>query len=177
MDAWQDINPPMASAPRPEPRSTFSGRASPEEFATELTKCLALVVPAGMDQAARREWLAAAWEVCGHLSSDLLRHGCAHAKEVADHPSKIVPAIIAEANAWGDIGKKYSTRDSPLQLGMMPKRDVMDRRGEAMSAADTAELNERLERLGATARYREDGSRYFIEKDVIDAGIASPPHQ
>lgn len=43
------------------------------------------------------------------------------------------------------------------------RRDVMDRRGEPMSPADTAELNRKLESLGATARYREDGSRYLVE--------------
>lgn len=107
---WAEINPPMASAPPPEPRSTCSAQALPEQFATELTKCLALAVPAGMEEAARREWLAAAWETCGHLSSDLLREGCAHARQVADHPSKIVPAIIARAHAIRDAGKQFGER-------------------------------------------------------------------
>ena len=44
------------------------------------------------------------------------------------------------------------------------RRDVMDRRGQRMTASETAELNTRLEYLGATARYREDGSKYFIER-------------
>jgi len=66
------------------------------DFRDELTKCLALVVPAGMDEEGRAEWLAVAWETIGHLPADLLRIGCAHARKVADHPAKIVPAIIAE---------------------------------------------------------------------------------
>lgn len=49
-----------------------------------------------MDEAARREWLAVAWDTVGHLPSDLLSIGCAHARKVADHPAKIVPAIISE---------------------------------------------------------------------------------
>lgn len=57
--------------------------------------------------------------------------------------------------------RKVDHRPAPRLLA---KRDVMDCRGEAMSAADTAELNQRLEYRGATARYREDGSRYHIER-------------
>jgi hypothetical protein len=33
-----------------------------------------------------------------------------------------------------------------------------------MSEADTAELNRILENLGATARYRTDGSRYVVDR-------------
>lgn len=40
--------------------------------------------------------------------------------------------------------------------------DVMNRRGERMSWEDTTRLNERLESLGAHARYRPDGSRYSV---------------
>ncbi len=43
-----------------------------------------------------------------------------------------------------------------------PLKPVMDRRGEAMSDDDTAELNTILASLGATARYRADGSRYSV---------------
>ncbi len=117
-----------------------------------------------MDEAARGEWLAVAWKTIGHLPPDLLRIGCNHARKAADHPSKIVPAIIRETDELLRRRRELA-RDTggPLQIGVMPKRDVMERRGEAMSAADTAELNERLEKLGATARYREDGSRYTLE--------------
>lgn len=41
-----------------------------------------------------------------------------------------------------------------------PRRDVMDRRGQPMSESDTFKLNKRLEQLGATKRYRSDGSKY-----------------
>lgn len=42
--------------------------------------------------------------------------------------------------------------------------NVMDRRGQPMSHAETKTLNAQLEHLGATARYREDGSRYLVER-------------
>ncbi len=52
--------------------------------------------------------------------------------------------------------------DTPVVEIPLPPRPVMDRRGEAMSDDDTAELNTLLEKLGATARYRADGSRYSV---------------
>lgn len=78
---------------------TYSGLApaTREEFAVELTACLALVVPVGMTEDGRREWLSVAWETVKHLPSDLLSAGAAEARKTADHPSKIVPAIMAYA--------------------------------------------------------------------------------
>ena|SRR5690242_572281 len=164
---WEDINPPMmASAQRPAPLSPSLVPATKTEFRDELTACLVLVVPAGMDEAARREWLAVAWKTIGHLPADLLRIGCAHARKIADHPSKIVPAIMAETTDLLARRRELAKEDRTLRLPAPTTRDVMDRRGEPMSAEDTAELNERLERLGATARYRPDGTRYLIEKQA-----------
>lgn len=42
------------------------------------------------------------------------------------------------------------------------KRHIADRDRKNFTAEDWAELNEHLERMGATARYRSDGSRYMI---------------
>jgi hypothetical protein len=46
--------------------------------------------------------------------------------------------------------------------GLAKPRPLMERRGEAMTQDETDELNKILENLGATARYRADGSRYLI---------------
>jgi hypothetical protein len=91
---WDDINPPALRASQRLSESLEP--ASREDFGRELTKCLSLVAPVGMTEDARVEWLTAAWEATGHLPADLLHLGAAHARRVADHPSKIVPAIIAE---------------------------------------------------------------------------------
>lgn len=71
--------------------------ATREEFGVELTACLVLVAPVGMTEEARREWLSVAWQTLRHLPGDLLAAGCDEARKTADHPSKIVPAIIAYA--------------------------------------------------------------------------------
>ena len=93
---WEEIN-PTALARQPAPPSPSLDPATPTQFRNELTACLALVVPVGMTEEARREWLAVAWETVKHLPADLLAYGAKKARETADHPSKIVPTILAEA--------------------------------------------------------------------------------
>lgn len=96
---WDDINPPVTALARTSAPPSASLEPAPrEDFARELTKCLSLVAPVGMDENARAEWLAAAWETVQHLPADLLAIGAAHARAVADHPAKIVPAILAETS-------------------------------------------------------------------------------
>jgi len=162
--AWADINPPMVSAPRAVLPSASSARLQPatsDRFRDELEACLALVVPVGMDEAARREWLAIAWETLKHLPADLLAAGCRKAREVSDHPSKIVPIIIAETSEALER-RRRSAQPANLELPAPVRRDLMQFRGQPMSEADTEELNRILTDLNATARYRPDGSRYTV---------------
>lgn len=92
----------MASVPQPERRVTYSGLepATREQFAVELTSCLALVVPVGMTEDARREWLSVAWQTLKDLPPDVLEKGCRAARLKCDHPAKIVPKIIEETRDW-----------------------------------------------------------------------------
>lgn len=158
--AWEEINPAMALAQRQERRSPSLAPATSDHFRNELTACLALVAPAGMSEEARRDWLTVAWATLGHLPADMLSTGCKAARQKCDHPAKIVPTIIAETDQmmrWRKETANYAALPPPT------KRHVMDRRGEPMSEADTAKLNEILANLGATARYRTDGSRYMVD--------------
>lgn len=171
---WQEINPTMALAPRAAPPLPLSqtcsalAPATPQELVTELAACLTLCVPAGMTESARTEWFKIARRTVGHLPVDLLRVGAEHARAVADHPAKICPAMIAGVKDLLEQRKRLAAEERDRQAALPPptKRDVMDRRGEPMSAEDTAELNRRLEYLGATARYREDGSKYHVQRQA-----------
>lgn len=117
-----------------------------------------------MTEEARREWLAVAWATLKHLPADLLKIGAVKARETADHPAKIVPAIVRATSDLLEARRNSVKSDSTLRLeGPVRKRNVMDRRGEPMTDEDTAELNQILENLGATARYRPDGSRYVVQ--------------
>jgi hypothetical protein len=162
---WEEINPRTALAPRREPPLPSLDRlkpASTEQFRNELTACLALTAPAGMTEEGRREWLAVAWETLKHLPPDILSIGCRKARESCDHPSKIVPTIMAET-AEAMSARRSGGYYAPSLPSPPVKKHVMDRRGEPMSEEETAELNGILEKLKAGARYRPDGSRYFIE--------------
>jgi hypothetical protein len=115
-----------------------------------------------MTEEAKRDWLAVAWATLKHLPPDILTRGCHAARQKCDHPSKLVRMILAEteqAMRW----REDRARSSGFALPPPTKRPLMDRRGEPMSEADTTELNSLLEKLGATARYRPDGSRYMVD--------------
>jgi hypothetical protein len=62
-----------------------------------FSAALALVAGVGMSQAERESWLTSARAACKHLPEDLFRDGVNAARRQADHPSKIVPAIVAYA--------------------------------------------------------------------------------
>jgi hypothetical protein len=159
-EAWDDINPPMASAQPQEPQSPCSETpANNELFRDQLTACLALVAPAGMTEEARRDWLAVAWGTLRHLPADLLAAGCAEARKVADHPSKIVPIIVAYAEPRLDSRKRFE-REYPSQVCLPPPpKHVMERDRSKFGPNDWRELNQHLERMGSAVRYTEDGTR------------------
>jgi hypothetical protein len=163
--AWEDINPKMALAPQAEQRLPSLAPATSDQFRNELTACLALVVPVGMTEEARREWLLVAWETLKHLPPDILHHGCEAARKTADHPSKIVPAIIAATDDW--MKSRRSCVQPVEQVCLpLPKKHIMDRDRRTFQESDWAELNEYLERMGSVVRYRPDGTRFG---DTADA--------
>lgn len=93
-------------------------------FRNELTACLALVVPVGMTEEGRREWLAVAWATLSHLPPDILAAGCKAARETCDHPSKIVPTIIAETKEWVECRRAVArNQGEPVSVPQLPKPD------------------------------------------------------
>jgi hypothetical protein len=105
--AWEDINPPMVSAPQRGQLSTCSDLDARTVFRNELTACLALVAPVGMTEESRREWLAVAWDTLKDIDPGDLAKCARQARQTCDHPAKIVPAIIkarSELRPW----EKYS---------------------------------------------------------------------
>jgi hypothetical protein len=51
-----------------------------------------------MDESARREWLAVAWDTLKDIEPELLAKAARNARKLCDHPSKIVPTIVAEVD-------------------------------------------------------------------------------
>lgn len=68
------------------------------EFISTLMPCLQLVAPVGMTGEAQDMWFEAARMALADIPADLLKRGAIEAMRVADHPSKIVPAIVKEVS-------------------------------------------------------------------------------
>jgi hypothetical protein len=89
---------------------------SRSKFAQLLSPCLILTAPSGMGEGEREAWLHAAWAALKHLPSDLIEAGAKVAMAKADHPSKIVPAILAEVADVFDRRRKSAAMDRPTAL-------------------------------------------------------------
>jgi hypothetical protein len=75
--------------------------ASDDQFIATLLPCLQLVAPVGMDEDSQDTWFEAARVALDAMPIGLLQRGAAAAMLKADHPAKIVPAIMAEVgDAW-----------------------------------------------------------------------------
>jgi hypothetical protein len=139
----------------------FGGSSEASALTTELAKMLGLVAPVTMSTDQQTLWLVSAVDALRDIRSHEVVEVSMEVRRTATRPSQIVPEIarlIAERRA------RHSSRiTAPLIEGPPPKKPVMSRRGEPMSEEDTEELNGILEKLGATARYRADGSRYTVE--------------
>jgi hypothetical protein len=63
-----------------------------------------------------------------------------------------------------DALRRYIESGQPMpKRDTSPPKSLMDRRGQPMSDEDTAELNTILASIGATKRYRSDGTKYDAE--------------
>lgn len=61
---------------------------------TELQRCLALVRPVGMNDAAVKDWLTAAVAEINHLPPNVLAMACDEVRKTVSHHGQIVPAIL-----------------------------------------------------------------------------------
>lgn len=116
--AWEDINPPMVSAPRQGPPCKSSDTEARTVFRNELAACLTLTAPVGMNEEARRDWFAVAWDTLKHIPADDLARGARIARQTCDHPAKIVPAIVkavSELNPWDAFCRPVSYEQPQLE--------------------------------------------------------------
>lgn len=85
------------------------------DFVTVMTPCLALVGGTGMTREARTEWLMAARVALADVPHDLLQRGAKAAMASADHPSKIVPAILAEVKSAIEARRRNAAPGTPRE--------------------------------------------------------------
>lgn len=122
--------------------------ATEVEFITALTPCLQLCAPVGMSEQDRKTWFDAAYIALRHLPADILRYGALSAMQSADHPSKIVPIIIAATKEryatrreLHDVADKYHALSAPDR----------DNRSPEERAAVAQTMGQLLKRMEQTA--------------------------
>lgn len=136
LTAWEEVGAIAPSTPRSLQCRiadiTDTDPCSSDEIIGELTPLLALVAPTGMDTQARRVWFNAAVRALDGIPILLLQRGVEAATAKADHPSKIVPTILATVKddwAW----RRNYRAPKPVQV-WEPTRRVPD--GEREEVAD-----------------------------------------
>lgn len=153
--------------------------ATKAEFRDNLGACLALVVPTGMSEEDRAQWLRAAWVTLDGIPADLLKIGCGVARRYSDHPSKIVPAILTEVDAiWkrrrlnksevlAAIGK-METAPVPKDERCTPEqaREIRERLGLRLEDEEPTRRADYIPVEKRQAPTREDYIRWGIDPDA-----------
>lgn len=133
----------------------------------ELTKCLVLTAPSGMSAEDRRAWLVVAFEEIAGIPACNFAAAVRHARQTADHPAKIVPAICGYKPDYDAASvyrrsldtarKRLANLDAPrLTADTASKAD-----GERhWTQAEVDEANETFRQIGIATRYRrrDDGT-------------------
>ncbi len=107
--------------------------ASPDCFRLELLACLTLVAPAGMSDELRLEWVKVARETLKDVPEDLLKQGCAAARQEADHPRQIVPIIMKTIGGALKIRRDFHRSGDPYRVE--PLRQIEAKRPTAEQIA------------------------------------------
>lgn len=94
--------------PQPAPPLAWLAPASLEEIMLALAPCLTIAAPSGMSLDDRTEWFMAAAGFLSEVPAGLLKEAAKAA--VCDHPSKIVPTILAYAR---DNRETWEWRNRP----------------------------------------------------------------
>lgn len=104
------------------PTTTLSERLIPvsaKEGTAELMACLTLAAPSGLTAEDRKAWVAVARRTLAGIPADLLRRGCAKARETCRFPSEIVPAILDEVKdtwRWREKMEAEYSRPQPQEI-------------------------------------------------------------
>lgn len=151
LTAWQEVG---GIAPASSTQRSLQCRisditdtdpCSPAEIIGELTPLLALVAPTGMDTQARRVWFNAAVRALEGIPILLLQRGVEAATAKADHPSKIVPTILATVKddwAW----RREYRAPKPVTVWEPDQRRVPDAERQEVAAM----LDQLLAKMGGS---------------------------
>lgn len=97
----------------------------------------------------QRVWLNAAYRALDGIPIKLLKRGAATAMAKADHPSKIVPAIMAEVREDWDWRKRHAAPHRPTPSAPMLERHPVSPEERKEVGAMMRGLIQRLESTAA----------------------------
>lgn len=122
---------------------------------------LGLVAPITMSVDQQTLWLASAVETLSDAAAEEVAAVSIAVRQTVTRPSQIVPEVSSLILELRKERAEQRRREHIRSVPPSPPKPkhVLDRRGQPMSEADTAELNGILESLGASVRYRPDGSK------------------
>lgn len=114
------------------------------EFIPVVLPCLQLVAPVGMSGEEQDLWFEAAFKALDGIPIGLLKRGAMHAMRVADHHSKIVPAINKEVGeSWDRRRRNAAPLVHPALVDRSHKKSERQERPEV--GALMTELLRKLE--------------------------------
>lgn len=119
------------------------------EFAAEIVPCLALTSGVGMSNEDQRIWLNAAYKALDGIPIKLLKRGADAAMKTADHPSKIVPAIMKEIRETWDWRKRWVAKREPVEV--TSAAPAIDEAEQAEVKAMMADLARKLKMSASNA--------------------------
>lgn len=126
---------------------------------TELAKMLGLVAPVTMSADQMTIWLASAVDALNDIRADEVQAVSLEVRRSVTRPSQIVPEIARLVWERRAARRRIEKLDREEPPALPPVRHIMDRDRSSFGPADWRELNEHLEKMGSSVRYRDDGTR------------------
>jgi hypothetical protein len=127
---------------------------------------LGLVAPITMSADQQALWIASAVDALQDIRAAEVAEISMEVRRTVTRPSQIVPEIaklVAERRKRANESARRAHEYEEDRKAIPVRRHIANRDRRNFTAEDWAELNEYLESVGAKARYRADGSRYFID--------------
>lgn len=148
--------------------------APADDVLRELSLCLDLVAPTGMTTDDRDDWLTAAGETLFGIPTDLLAVAAFQARQSADHPSKVVPAIMAVAKGPWTSRKSDLARAQKLHDAVTGKRERKPWEPQEFDEAERCTPEQAaaiLEEVGIAVPSRGASSTIPTPEDYVALGL------
>lgn len=155
----------------PEALTECRARLAPApltEVNAKLSSLLTLSAGSGFSEDDRAEWLVAATDATKGIPADILDVAFKVARAKADHPSKIIPAMMAcFQGPWAARRAALQRVRKMMDMATPPASSDADDRTR-IDPADVADANRINRKFGLPLRYHPDGRAFQLAKGDVD---------